>query len=154
MAYQKQAFMHDPESGVFGDCYRTCLAGMLGLDRDEVPHWVTTMDPELWESEVQPKYDRWLADRGLQELAIPVEDAGLNAVLEWQKTRTRQSVVSMLTGESISGCNHVVLVQGGEIIHDPALNDSGIVGPAGDGFYWLTWLIPAGPQSGTRGAGV
>ncbi|WP_116364392.1 hypothetical protein [Parahaliea mediterranea] len=149
MAYQKQKFRHDPESGVYGDCYRTCLAGMLGLDRDDVPHWVTTMEPELWATEVQPKYDQWLSERGLQELAIPIhsEGADLAGILELHKTRTKHPTVAMLTGESGNGCNHVVLVREGEIIHDPGMNDPGITGPCGDGFYWLTWLIPATPTA-------
>ena len=141
-AYEKQAFLHDPDNGVFGDCYRTCLAAMLGMPRDSVPHWVKTMEPALWESKVQPKYDKWLAKKGLQELAIPVQDAGLENILEWQNTRTRMPTIAMLTGQSGTGCNHVVLVSGGKIIHDPGQNDPGIIGPSGDGFYWVTWLIP------------
>ena len=42
----KQKYKHDPDNGIFGDCYRTCLAYILGLDRDDVPHYVTTMDKE------------------------------------------------------------------------------------------------------------
>ena len=153
MNYQKQKFMHDPENGVFGDCYRTCLAGMLGMERDDVPHWVQTMDPNLWETEVQPKYDKWLAERGLQELAIPVHTAELLEILEFQKSRSSQPTIAMLVGKSKTGCNHVVLVRDGKIIHDPAINDSGIIGPCDDGFYWLTWLIPA-PQNEREGMAV
>lgn len=142
--FQKQANRHDPENGIFGDCYRTCIAGLLGVDRDSVPHHVLTMDPELLNSEVQPKYDAWLAERGLQKLAIPVHGEGvdLDEILAFQNTRTPQPALAMLTGQSASGCNHVVIVGNGKIVHDPAINDSGITGPAGDGFYWLTWLIP------------
>ena len=143
-AYQKQANLHDPDNGIYGDCYRTCLAGMLGFDRDSVPHFVTTMDPEKWESEVQPKYDAWLLERGLQELAINLPgDVSVDDVLAWQKARSFIPTVSMLVGKSLTGCNHSVLVSEGKIIHDPSITDAGIIGPTGDGFYWLIWLIPA-----------
>ena len=151
--YQKQAFRHDPDAGVFGDCYRTCLAGLLGLDRDDVPHWVTTMDPHLWATEVQPKYDRWLAERGLQELAIPIQGrcADLAGVLEFQRTRTKEPTSAMLTGRSRTGCNHVVITHNGKIVHDPGLDDPGITGPCDDDFYWLTWLIPHSSAPGAGG---
>lgn len=150
MRLQKQAYQHDPDNGIFGDCYRTCLACMLNMDRDHVPHYVTTMNPDDWASVVQPKYDAWLAMFGLQELAIPVHDADLDQILNFQKTRSAQPTVAMLTGRSASGCNHVVLVSDGEIVHDPSIVDSGIVGPCSDGFYWLTWLIPADKRQGAR----
>lgn len=41
---QKQAFLHKPEEGVYGDCYRTCIACLLGIDRDAVPHFYSTED--------------------------------------------------------------------------------------------------------------
>jgi hypothetical protein len=142
MRLQKQAYLHDPSNGIFGDCYRTCLACILDMDRDDVPHYVTTMDPVEWAENVQPKYDAWLAELGLQELAIPVHDADLEQILNFHKTRSVQATVAMLTGKSSSGCNHVVIVTNGQIVHDPSITESSIIGPCDDGFYWLTWLIP------------
>jgi hypothetical protein len=147
---EKQAYRHDPENGVYGDCYRTCLAVMLQVPRDSVPHWVTTMDPKEWDSVVQPKYNAWLAERGLQELAIPVGPAELEDVLAFQKSRTPSLVPAMLTGRSRTGCNHCVIVFDGEIFHDPGLDDPGIISSCEDGFYWLAWLIPNSPPMGRR----
>lgn len=140
MYNEKQAFRHDPNNGVFGDCYRTCLAALLNLPRDDVPHYVTTMDVVEWETEVKQKMDAWLVKRGFQELAIPVT-GDLEGVLALQKTRTHSPVPAMLTGESRTGCNHVVVIFDGEIVYDPSLNSSGIIGPCDDGYFWLTWLI-------------
>jgi len=39
MRPQKQKFAHKPDEGVFGDCFRTALAAILDLDRDDVPHF-------------------------------------------------------------------------------------------------------------------
>ena len=46
----------------------------------------------------------------------------------------------MLTGQSRTGCNHVVIAQSGAIIHDPSLDDSGIVGCCDDGLWWVSFL--------------
>ena len=137
----KQKYKHDPDNGIFGDCYRTCLAYILGLDRDDVPHYITTMDKECWAKEIQPKYDTYLADRGWQELAIPVTEAPLDQILEWSKTRTPFAVRAMLTGRSNTGCNHVVVINNGEVELDPSIDEAGIIGPCDDGFYWVTWII-------------
>ena len=39
MRPQQQKFKHDPANGSYGDCFRTALACILDLDRDEVPHF-------------------------------------------------------------------------------------------------------------------
>lgn len=142
MKYHKQAFLHDPENGVFGDCYRTVLACLLDMERDDVPHFVNTMNYQQWEQAVQPKYDAWLSEHGVMELAIPIT-GDLDSVLEMQKSRGTHGYPCQLTGTSRTGCNHVVIVQDGKIIHDPSLTGSGIVGPCDDGYFWLTWIIPA-----------
>lgn len=33
---QKQAFKHDPANGIYGDCYRTGIACILGIDREDM----------------------------------------------------------------------------------------------------------------------
>lgn len=146
--YEKQMYKHDPENGVYGDCYRTCLATILGIARDKVPHYVSSTDKAVWAIEIQPKYVEWLSDRGLQELDIPVTGLGLEQVLDWQQSRSVFPVPSILTGTSSGGCNHCVVVYDGKIEHDPSLNDSGIIGPCDDGYYWVSWLIPITKMGG------
>jgi hypothetical protein len=41
------------------------------------------------------------------------------------------------------GTAHVVIALNDAIVWDPALDDSGIVGPADDGYYWIEFLVPA-----------
>lgn len=147
MRIQKQKNLHNPEAGIFGDCYRTALAVLLDMDAEEVPHWVTTMNPQEWTEAVQPKYDAWLAERGLRELAIPLQgETDLEAVLLTAKNWWRDTPI-MLTGRSSTLCNHVVIVQGGEIACDPSITDSGIIGPCDDGYWWITGLVPIDPPA-------
>ena len=46
-----------------------------------------------------------------------------------------------LSGKSRTGTSHMVIVSNGEIIHDPSLDDSGIIGPADNVYYWLGFLV-------------
>jgi hypothetical protein len=46
-----------------------------------------------------------------------------------------------LMGTSRTGCNHVVICKGGEIVHDPSITQSGIIGPANDGLWWAEWVV-------------
>jgi len=39
MKLQKQAFRHDPSNGMYGDCHRTAIASILGVERDTVPNF-------------------------------------------------------------------------------------------------------------------
>lgn len=141
MKPQKQKYLHRPEEGQFGDCYRTCLACLLDMDRDDVPHFVTTMDPGEWERNVQPRVDAWLRERGFVELALPASgECDLDTILQMISSR---GVYTILTGTSATGCNHCVVVGPDQTIHDPGRDDPGIVGPADDGFWWLSVLVPA-----------
>lgn len=36
MRIQKQKNLHNPEAGIFGDCYRTALAVLLDMDADPI----------------------------------------------------------------------------------------------------------------------
>ena len=39
MLLQNQTVKHDPENGLYGDCYRACVACLLNLEVDQVPHF-------------------------------------------------------------------------------------------------------------------
>jgi hypothetical protein len=42
---------------------------------------------------------------------------------------------------SKNGCSHVVIAKGDQIVHDPAIDNSGIIGPNDDGFYHVGFLL-------------
>lgn len=142
MKCHKQANLHDPDNGVWGDCYRTVLACLLDMERDDVPHYVNTLDSARWVTDIQPKYDDWLAERGVQELAISYTSDSVEGILELQGNMLCSKYPCQLIGMSATQVNHVVIVADGTIIHDPSRNDSGIIGPTTEGVYWLVWLIP------------
>lgn len=132
---QKQAFLHKPEEGVFGDCYRTCIAILLGVDRDCVPHFYATEDGQQ-----SDQAREWLMERGYQltQFAFQTEPSEVLNVMHVVNPLTPY----MLCGFSATGCNHCVIALGDEIVCDPSLTDAGIVGAQDDGFTWACVITP------------
>lgn len=143
MRFQKQLFRHDPDNGIFGDCQRTVLAILLGIDANEVPH----VHGHLPDGEQLAMHDNWLRERGVVRIEIPFTVGDPDQMLMIAEHYS-QGMPYMLAGMSRLGTNHVVIGQGRKIIWDPSQLNSGIVGPGTDGHYWLGWLfrplLPAG----------
>lgn len=138
MKPQKQLLRHNPPAS-YGDCFRTAIAIVLDMDATEVPHF---MDGAVSGEEGAAAAEAWLNARGMTGINIVVDGKRpLQAVLDSiAGTNLRQLPVFLLTGTSRNGCAHVVVACNGDIACDPALDDSGIVGPCDDGYYWLTFF--------------
>lgn len=139
MKFHKQLFLHDPENGVWGDCYRTCIACILNLNSpEEVPHENRDVtDVEQWEL-----IDNWLRPRGLLRITIPINgDAGVEAALASGTYWVRNAVPFIFSGASRRGTCHAVVAQDGRIVHDPAWYDASVVGPERSGFMWVEYFV-------------
>lgn len=141
MKFQKQMFYHRPHEGIYGDCQRTVYACLLDMHRDDVPHWgLLAQGDDAWWLKQQKK---WLREKGYIEVNIPFSgDQPLSNVLGCVAVNSSYDLYYTIAGTSRTGCNHVVIAQGEEIVWDTALNNSGIVGPCDDGFYWVSHLVP------------
>lgn len=137
MTPHKQRFKHEPDKGIFGDCDRTAMACLLDMSPDEVPHWGVHMGNHALFDKVKRE---WLATQGLFENHIAFE-CTRDELNENMRSLFRDVYV-LLTGTSKNGCHHVVIARNGDIVHDPALDDSGIVSPCNDGYWWLSVLMP------------
>jgi len=136
ITFEKQQFRHSPDEGIYGDCWRTAVACLLGLSRDEVPH-VHAGDHRLSEN-----IATFLNERGLHVIKVGIPghlsvEKALNMPTYWSDQPC------MFVGESRTGVNHVVIVHGGQIIHDPSLTDAGIIGPTidDDPLYIAEWIV-------------
>lgn len=119
-----QTLMQDLERGVVGNCYAACLASVLDLSIDQVPHFVALQGPDqpgagpIWWIEAR----RWL--RGERAIDIAMFDI----------TPEHPTPCSMYAGEPADwqlygiGCVqsprgdflHAVVVNlDGDIVHDP-----------------------------------
>jgi hypothetical protein len=139
VALQKQKYRHRPDDGEIGDCHRTAIAMMMGLSRDDVPHFLhDNCNSKIFRQRV----DDYLSAHGRCEVGFPLggKDVTPEHVLECIAVWAPKTPV-ILGGTSRTGCNHSVVVFEGSIL-DPSLDNSGIVGPCDDGFYWCTLLPP------------
>lgn len=105
------------------DCFRACVAYVLGIDISAVPE---ACDGASWDWNV---FQHWLADQGMQAVEMTFENGG-----------TLYPVVApvrcILSGESPRECltgKHAVVadfigLNGFELIHDPHPSKSWIVG--------------------------
>ena len=149
LIFRKQLFRHDEAAGVFGDCQRTVFANLFGLRPEDVPHF-HDRDAERYDGEPHLHIRRWLAERGYAEFTVPFHGSWceLEALLE-NLGDLNPGIYFMLSGESRSGVGHVVICRDGAIVHDTALNDSGIVGPMPEcGYYYESVLVPLGGAPG------
>lgn len=141
MKPQKQLFRHRPSEGTYGDCHRTAIAIVLGLDASDVPHFMDCADGSSAD-EAHDRCEAWLNARGIATInvlfpgEVPLAEV-LNTVAA---CNPRGRPVFILGGESRNGVNHSVVACDGRIVCDPSQDESGIVGPCSDGFYWLTFF--------------
>lgn len=138
MLIQKQRFRHKPDEGIYGDCHRTCIASLLDLPAEEVPHFNRNNPSatEFWE-----EHDAFMLTKGLVEVSHYF-DCSLEDVLRVQ-AGLNPGVYYLLGGESKNGVNHTVICLDDEIVMDPAQDNSGIVGPLDNGFYSVSHYVPS-----------
>ena len=153
LSRQKQAHFHAPHRGIQGDCYRTAVACVLGVQRDTVPH---SHDEQTGE-ESAAFMDAWLKQHGLHRIWMPVGGDDFKTVAN--NLYPRGSGLScIITGEGPRSVNHVIVVHGVDDFWCPTLGqvsaDVALVGPAlPDGYFWVEWIVGpaalAAPESGT-----
>jgi hypothetical protein len=144
MLEQKQLFLHRPEEGIVGDCFRTCLACVLDLPVSGVPHFYQELfnfdDPEEPVAEqVHARTNAWLAAKyGLRfvEIAYSLDIEPLREYISW----------AFKNLHVIIGCNsknggHSVVMRNKDYMWDPAIDNSGCVGPMDDGYYWIGFIV-------------
>lgn len=132
----KQLIKHDPDNGAYGDCHRTCIASLLNIRPEDVPHFCDHSAND-WKERQRD----WLASHGLITAAIPISgDFDLAWLLESLRN-VSPGVPFILGGTSSLGCNHSVVVMDGVIASDPSGN--GISGPCDDGWRWLELISVA-----------
>ena len=108
-----QEFLHDPAAGVFGDCMRACIASVLELPREDVPHFLATNPGE---NECERAINTWLAQHGLYLFTVSYD-----SFLSYLECNPGLNIYHLIYGPSPrSGVGlHAVVGRNGEIAHDP-----------------------------------
>jgi hypothetical protein len=135
----EQRLFFNAETGQRGDCLKCCLASLLELDYDDVPHFASMGD--LWWIE----QTNWLASRGWRigsawYSADPDDPTKLTG---WTKGYWLAGVTSLRTRPDGSHITHQVVMRDGEIVWDPhpARADGHL------GFVDAELLIPLDPAA-------
>lgn len=139
MTPNKQLFRHSPAEGLIGDCWRTCIACLLDLRPDEVPHFCADCWEDNQKATANAREFLALANLDFVEVAF---QGDLDLILRGVAA-ANPGKFYLLAGNSKNGVGHSVICCDDRIVWDPSLDDSGIVGPMDDGYYWVTWLVPA-----------
>jgi len=133
---------HNPPKS-YGDCLRACIASIMDLEPEHVPHFA---DMGATGEEARASARRWLGLRGLTITAFALDGGEtVEGVLDWMGANNPDSTWLLFGstaryGEPSSGGDHVVVCQGGSVVHDPAWVPTSIkrVGSCG---YWEIWVV-------------
>lgn len=138
----QQLFRHDPDNGVYGDCFRTAVACVLCIEPATVPHVCDGPD----DGKANERMQEFLKSVGCRLIGVPFNgDCDLDHILLCGETFSA-GLPWLLTGQSRNGTNHVVICQDNKIIHDTSIDQSGIVSPTTTGFWFVEWIVrPAIP---------
>jgi len=134
-----QLFLHDPENGVYGDCWRATVACLLRMPVEAVPHVCDGPD----DGKASERMRAFLDSQNCALIQVPfLGEMSLEQVLDYVgSTSVSSGLHWCLMGTSRTGCNHVVICKGNEIVHDPSITQSGIIGPSRDGLWWVEWVV-------------
>lgn len=140
MIEYKQMYLHVPSEGIIGDCWRTCIACILDIHPNTLPHYYKQYwkDGDNIAPLVQARTNEELRDYGVVYTEYP-----LQCTLEELRTYLTHYYKDMYV---IVGCNsknggHSVIIKNKDYIWDPAIDNSGCEGPMEDGYFWIGLLV-------------
>lgn len=98
-----------------GNCLQACVASLLELNLEDVPHFVLEED---WVEAL----DRWLSEFDLQSI-----DVDLARTRQQEGDMWKPLGYHLINGKSPrSNCQHAVVGYNGEIVHDPHWDNDGL----------------------------
>ena len=121
--YDQLVKHHDPSTGSYGDCYRTCIANYLGLHPSEVP------GPD-YEGDPNKPVLEWLHRRGLSIARFIIPASSIKEANEHLSRGSIQGMYIMSGKTQLGGVCHSCLYERGKVVHDPI---------GGDGIHSLLW---------------
>lgn len=138
--------------GAHGDCHRTCIAMVLDMDRDDVPHFNADVAPgtpgHTAVSQAAKAAERaWLADHGLVPVGVPFPGTESLDVLLEQFGMVSDGLAVVLGCRRDDHADHSVVLYQGRV-YDP-LGDPAPLRPMLDGMWWVTiYALATGPLRG------
>lgn len=128
-AIPKQTFL--VEDGKIGDCWRCCIAAVLGLPAEEVPHFLMKDDGTHNHND-DADAQRWLNANGYR-MVIVTALGGREAIRFpcWNEDREKfPAPIVISVGPTVRskrrGCYHAVVTQGSDMLYDPHPSEAGL----------------------------
>lgn len=123
---------HDPEAGTYGDCVRACVAAMMDLQAEDVPHFYHDgCDGE----EGHRRVSAFLAGIGYAPFYSNFDArATIEEVFAFMEVMN-PGPHYMLLGRTAGGEDHAIVCKGGEMVHDPAWMRQRVCQPASAGLW-------------------
>jgi len=118
-----QQFLNDPENGTVGDCFRACIASVLEVPIEAVPHFAIL--GSRWQSVLSGYL------------------GGLSRDVEWAQGDPPHGVWAIATVQSPRNADvkHSVIYRDGVMVHDPHPSRAG-GGPV-SGYFYLVPDLPS-----------
>lgn len=145
MTPYKQLYRHNPPES-YGDCFRTCIGCLLDLPPEKVPHFYDGLDKNDDATEANKAINYWLYQQGYVMVQFAYE-CPLEQVQNFMAV-SNPNVYYLITGESVTGNNHVCIGLAGDIVWDPAPEGKGLVGLNSNGQHIIELLVPVSQSSG------
>lgn len=130
--------------GSNGDCFRACIASILEVPIEQVPHFFNN---NVSAEEGIRATREWLKSMGYgyEEFAMD-GTSPFSELKEFCNAHLSADQYFVLIGTSIRGFNHAVILKDGEIVHDPSADPGHtvLVGPArmlSGGRNWFLGMV-------------
>lgn len=125
---------HDPDNGVFGDCFRACVASIIELPAEQVPHFFHDGQEPPQAPKDEPGRPGWeRLNEFLATLPVPLHSLGLalesaSAYCAWMDSlRDNFDLHYILGGYTERETSHAVVGHRGRIVHDPHPSRAGLL---------------------------
>lgn len=134
MIPQKQLNPHNPPL-VWGDCFRACVASVLEMDPEKVPHFY---DGGVSGPDAHEKVVEWAKKQELRFYEFPLKCTEVDQALKFIEAFFPDTYL-LLLGKGHNDCGHVVVAFNDEIVHDPTLKKDkyGLTGPVDEELFWV-----------------
>ncbi len=124
------------KAGTFGDCMRACVASLLDLDVNTVPHFAYDNCDGV---ELFNRVREFVGPHGYLPFQMIVDGShDLETVFSYME-KMNTGIHYMLFCQS-GGGDHVVICKNDRLVHDPAWIKYEITGPHSNG-YWCAMVL-------------
>jgi hypothetical protein len=134
----KQTILHDPDDGKFGNCAQAAFASLFELPIEEVPHFADGLDNSIKDGTVfNTRVREWLNTMGYGTIVLNMVPENIE---EWKPFIPYHHLIAGLSPRH-PGTYHVVVGKGGEIVHDPHPDDTGLLPPTDDDPWYFEFIV-------------